>query len=238
MTRGAAVPPPCDHYPAIIFIFWVMLHAFFADLNNGEGTSIVNLLVPETYRRAGQKEHLHYINYLYDTSAEEADTMKTNSPGVIFTILTLCLLFLNVSGSFGADPAALAPGMDLLKAETAKLGPAKIEGSALYFGSTKMNGNYEIVDKIKAQFDITATLFVKKDDGFLRISTNVVKDDGNRAVGTVLDPNGQAIVAIRKGERFAGKVDILGKPYDTIYEPVRNEAGEIIGVYYVGLMVK
>jgi len=164
--------------------------------------------------------------------------MKANAPRLVFIILTLGLFFMNAAGSFAADQAALVKGMELLKTETAKLGPAKIEGSVLYFGSAKMNGNYEIVDKVKAQFDITATLFVKKDDGFLRISTNVIKDDGNRAVGTVLDPKGQAIVAIRKGERFAGKVDILGKLYDTIYEPVRNEAGEIIGVYYVGYMVK
>lgn len=164
--------------------------------------------------------------------------MKTNSHRVVFTIVTLGLLFMNAAGGFAADQAALAKGMEMLKTETAKLGPAKIEGSVLLFGSTKMNGNYEIVDKVKAQFDITATLFVKKDDGFMRISTNVIKDDGNRAVGTVLDPKGQAIVAIRKGERFAGKVDILGKLYDTIYEPVRNEAGKIIGVYYVGYLVK
>ncbi len=164
--------------------------------------------------------------------------MKACSPRGVSIILTFCLLLLNAAGSFAAGQDSLAKGMDLLKTETAKLGPARIEGSVLYFGSTKMNGNYEIVDKVKAQFDITATLFVKKDDGFMRISTNVVKDDGNRAIGTVLDPNGQAIAAIRKGERFAGKVDILGKPYDTIYEPVRNEAGEIIGVHYVGIQVK
>jgi hypothetical protein len=49
-----------------------------------------------------------------------------------------------------------------------------------------------------------------------------------------LDPNGQAIAAIRKGEVFYGVVDILGSQYDTGYEPIKSAAGEIIGVYYVG----
>jgi hypothetical protein len=156
---------------------------------------------------------------------------------VVFTILTLGLFFMEAAESFAADQAALVKGMELLKAETAKLGPARIEGSDLYFGDTKMNGNFAIVDKVKAQCDITATLFVKKDDGFMRVSTNVIKNDGNRAVGTVLDPEGPVIIAIRKGEPYAGKAAILEKLYNTIYEPVRNQAGEIIGVYYVGYIM-
>lgn len=31
-----------------------------------------------------------------------------------------------------------------------------------------------------------------------------------------------------------GVVDILGKQYDTGYEPIKNPSGEIIGVYYFG----
>ncbi|CAG9172613.1 hypothetical protein LMG23994_02449 [Cupriavidus pinatubonensis] len=60
------------------------------------------------------------------------------------------------------------------------------------------------------------------------------KDDGSRAIGTVLDPKGKAIAAIRGGGAFYGEVDILGKPYITGYEPIRDPGGKIIGVYYVG----
>ncbi len=120
-----------------------------------------------------------------------------------------------------------------MKAEAAKIGAPEIKEGKLYFGSTKINGNYELVDALKTKYNCTATFFAKKDDGFVRISTNVMKD-GNRAVGTVLDPNGTAIAAIKKGEAFYGVVDILGKKYDTGYEPIKNAAGEIIGVYYIG----
>ena len=33
-------------------------------------------------------------------------------------------------------------------------------------------------------------------------------------------------------------VDILGKKYEAGYEPVKNAAGETIGVYYVGFLLE
>lgn len=153
--------------------------------------------------------------------------------GLSFVVLvTLCSALAFAQADIGAK---LKDAMTMLKEETKKIGEPKIEGINLFFGSTKMNGNYAVVDEIKKKFDCTATLFVKKSDEFMRISTNVIKDGGNRAVGTMLDPKGKAIEAIVKGDSFQGIVDILGKPYDTIYEPIRNAASETIGVYYVGI---
>lgn len=153
-------------------------------------------------------------------------------------MVMLIVLVLVTGGTFTAmaeteHSAKIKEAMTVMKDKAAKLGDPRADGTALFFGTTKMNGNYEIVDSLKAQFGCTATFFVKKGDGFIRISTNVLKD-GNRAVGTQLDPNGPAIAAIRKGEVFYGVVDILGSQYDTGYEPINNAAGDIQGVYYIG----
>jgi hypothetical protein len=130
-----------------------------------------------------------------------------------------------------------------LKAKTAELGVPKIEGKgpiagrdapALYFGTTKMNNFFGVVDEVVKENGGTATLFVKAGDEYVRVATNVKKDDGSRAVGTVLDPNGPAIAMIKKGEAFYGEANILGKPYITGYEPIKDASGNIIGVYYVG----
>lgn len=104
----------------------------------------------------------------------------------------------------------------------------------LYFGDEAIPASFGIVDQLKDIMGGTATLFVKRGDEFVRVSTNVMKADGTRAMGTKLDPNGPAIAAIRRGEAFYGVVDILGKPYITGYDPIRNAAGEVIGIYYVG----
>jgi hypothetical protein len=134
--------------------------------------------------------------------------------------------------------AQVKEAMKEMIAEAGKLGTAKLEGTALLFGSTKMNGNYALVDSLKEKHKCTATFFAKKGDGFVRVATNVIKDDGSRAVGTVLDPKGPAIAALSKNEAFYGVADILGKQYETGYEPIKTAAGEIIGVYYIGFLLE
>ena len=134
--------------------------------------------------------------------------------------------------------------MAALKAATAKLGAPKVDGteavsgksaSTLYFGTTKINNNFEIVDAIVKEHGGTATLFAKTGDEYVRVSTNVPKPDGSgRATGTILDPAGKAIVNINKGEAFYGEVTILGVPYITGYEPIKDASGKVIGIYYVG----
>jgi hypothetical protein len=160
----------------------------------------------------------------------------------IKSMALLSIIGLMIGGAFTAKAetefsARIKEALTVMKADATKLGEPKVDGSSLLFGTTKMNGNYQLVDDLKAKFDCTATFFVKKDDGFVRISTNVLKN-GNRAVGTPLDPKGAAIAAINKGEAFYGVVDILGSQYDTGYEPIKNAAGETVGIYYIGFPLK
>ena len=68
------------------------------------------------------------------------------------------------------------------------------------------------------------------------MTTNVKKDDGSRAVGTLLDPNGKVIVNIRKNEPYYGEANILGKNYVTGYVPIHDAAKKVIGIYYVGYL--
>ncbi len=156
-------------------------------------------------------------------------------------MLLLFVFGLVMVGAGAAMAAEVSPkiktAMTAMKEEAAKLGAPKVDGASLLFGSSKMNDNYDLVDSLKAKFGCTATFFVKKGDAFVRISTNVMKE-GKRAVGTPLDPSGPAIAAIRQGNAYYGIVDILGKLYDTGYEPIKNAGGEIIGVYYIGYLME
>jgi diguanylate cyclase (GGDEF)-like protein/PAS domain S-box-containing protein len=137
--------------------------------------------------------------------------------------------------------------MRLLKDVNGKqLGSPALGGVAVVGGRTLPNlllggqpqaNRFELVDHVASVIGGTATLFVKSGSDFVRVATNVHKRDGSRAVGTVLDPGGKAIAAIRAGQPFYGVVDILGTPYITGYEPMRNAAGDIIGIWYVGRQV-
>lgn len=127
--------------------------------------------------------------------------------------------------------------MSAMKTDSEKLGAPKVEGDALFYGTTKMNGNFELVDSLKSRFGGTATFFVKKGNDFVRVTTNVMKD-GARAIGTKLDPSGPAMAAIRQGNDYYGIVDILGKLYDTGYAPIKTSKGETIGIYYFGYLLE
>lgn len=143
-----------------------------------------------------------------------------------------------------ADPAAdVQAALQRLKSKAATLGAPSVRGEdtvagktvpVLYFGRTKINGDFSLVDGVQKEVGGTETLFVKSGGEFVRVSTNVKKDDGSRAVGTILDPKGKAIAAINKGEAYFGEADILGHPYTTGYEPIRDASKGVIGIYYVG----
>lgn len=155
----------------------------------------------------------------------------------------VALLFVLQAAAFSQEAQSVQTAMQTLKTKTAALGAPEIRGQdsidgkavpALWFGSTKINGNFDVVDVVQKEQGGVATLFVKSGEDYVRVSTNVKKDDGSRAVGTVLDPNGKAIAAIRKGQGYYGDADILGKSYVTGYEPIRDAKGQVIGIYFVG----
>ena len=136
--------------------------------------------------------------------------------------------------------------MHVLKEKTLNLGSPVINGNivvkdksvpGLYFGGELINNNFTVVDKVKELLGGTATLFVKSGNEFVRVSTNVLKDDNSRAIGTVLDPNGSAIKSINSGDAYYGMVEILGKFYLTGYEPIKS-GSEVIGIWYCGYPIQ
>ena len=140
-----------------------------------------------------------------------------------------------------AQDARVAKLMAALKDKTTKLGAPKIDGTdlvegrdapALYFGSTKMNNNNSVVDTVVDR-GTAATLFVKSGDDYIRVATNVsARMGGGRGLGTIL--TGAPLESIKAGKAYYGKASVLGTPYVSGYEPIKDASGGTIGVYFVG----
>ncbi len=97
-----------------------------------------------------------------------------------------------------------------------------------------LNNNYDILDKFnKATKGGISTIFAKSGDNFLRVSTSVTKADGSRAVGTMLDKSGQAYKNIMNKDRYIGVVNLFGRNYMSVYDPI-IENNEVIGILFVG----
>ena len=151
-----------------------------------------------------------------------------------------------------AQEARTAASMAALQDKTAKLGAPKIEGTeevgsrsvpVLYFGSTKMNNDFTLVDEVAKEGGpgMMVTLFVTAGHQqeqhtplkeYVRIATTVRLPDGRRAVGTVM--GSPALESIKAGHPYFGEVEVLGRPYITHYEPIKDASGETIGAYFVG----
>ncbi|MCB8838637.1 methyl-accepting chemotaxis protein [Aurantimonas sp. VKM B-3413] len=106
-----------------------------------------------------------------------------------------------------------------------------LENGTLYAGFQPLNDFFTPVDRIKQLVGGTATVFM----GDKRVSTNVMKPDGGRAVGTVLAKGPVYDAVLRDGKPYRGEADILGTSYFTAYDPIKNSKGETIGVLYVGI---
>ena len=79
-----------------------------------------------------------------------------------------------------------------------------------------------------------ATVFARKGDDFYRVTTSLKKEDGSRAVGTMLDKGHPAYPLLLKGDTFVGKAKLFGKYYMTKYTPIKDGSGKVIGSYFVG----
>ncbi|MDA3920070.1 MAG: methyl-accepting chemotaxis protein [Salinisphaera sp.] len=107
----------------------------------------------------------------------------------------------------------------------------------LMHGQTALNLSYETLDRFTAETGATATLFVRHGEDFVRVSTSVKKQDGLRAIGTVLDRSHPAYRLLLSRRSYTGYATIFGTQFMTVYTPLWDAQGRVIGVRYVGLDV-
>ncbi|EJK99015.1 methyl-accepting chemotaxis protein [Pseudomonas fluorescens Q2-87] len=111
---------------------------------------------------------------------------------------------------------------------------AGVQTPGLSLGSEVLNNNFKEVDDFKVMTAGVATVFVRSGDDFIRVSTSVSKQDGTRAIGTVLDRAGPAYGPVMSGQSYIGRALLFGRFYMSQYTPVRDSSGKIIAVLYVG----
>jgi methyl-accepting chemotaxis protein len=97
--------------------------------------------------------------------------------------------------------------------------------------------DYRIVDRATSYVGGTATLFVYDDASqqFVRRTTNVKKENGDRAVGTQLAADHPAQAILRRGQAYKGPAMLFGRRFYTAYQPVFDATGKVIGIVYVGI---
>lgn len=145
--------------------------------------------------------------------------------------LTDALLSQQVQSSMKLLQQRIQQRGDVSQGPIVQVGSAQV--ADLLIADQPQANQFQLVDELTAITGGTATLFSRDGDKFVRISTNVVTNN-QRAVGTLLAPDGAAVKAVLQDKPFYGAVDILGNPFITGYEPLRNAQQQVIGIAYVG----
>ena len=109
------------------------------------------------------------------------------------------------------------------------------------YGGKLLNRHFDLVDQVRdtvysgemyaGRHVGTATIF----QGDVRISTNVMTNDGRRAIGTRVSAEVNQRV-LGRGELWVERAFVVNDWYITAYEPIRNASGEVIGILYVGML--
>ena len=104
-------------------------------------------------------------------------------------------------------------------------------------GAADLNLDCSIPDRFTTQTGVTATIFVKSGDDFIRISTSIKKQDGERAIGTALSRAHPGYSRLTAGQSYTGYATLFGTQYLTQYDAIKDARGRVIGALYVGIDV-
>ncbi|QLA79817.1 methyl-accepting chemotaxis protein [Acidovorax sp. JMULE5] len=106
--------------------------------------------------------------------------------------------------------------------------------ATLAFQGVPINGDFEVVDRFsKDSMGAVATIFARTGDDFIRVTTSLKKQDGDRAYKTLLDRKHPAYELMNEGKTFIGRANLFGREYMTVYEPLR-EGNRTIGILFIG----
>ncbi|HRQ82674.1 MAG TPA: cache domain-containing protein, partial [Azospirillaceae bacterium] len=106
----------------------------------------------------------------------------------------------------------------------------RLADDALWIGDHRLDGDNATVDRFVGAVGGVATIF----HGDTRVATNIV-NEGKRAVGTKLAAGAARTAVVDQGKSYRGENVILGKTYLTAYDPIRDAAGGMVGILFVGV---
>ena len=82
--------------------------------------------------------------------------------------------------------------------------------------------------------ELAATIFSYDGKDFVRTQTTL-KEDGESAAGTKLDPNSAAYKALSQKQSYNGPATLFGKDYDAHYAPMVGADGKLTGALFVAV---
>ncbi|MDP4077416.1 methyl-accepting chemotaxis protein [Acidovorax sp. A1169] len=169
--------------------------------------------------------------------------------GLAIAVLTERNTRAQLISSVGDTAQSVAQSLDAADNTNRELVQLTMKGFQRYFDATMhldeatgelrsygalVNEDYGSVDKFANETGGIATVFARKGEEFMRITTSVKNDKGERQQGTPLARIDPAYAAVSKGEPYTGVTVVGGKPYMGHYLPTKDGAGKVTAVLFIG----
>src|SRR5450830_753988 len=122
-------------------------------------------------------------------------------------------------------------GQVSLNGETVDMGGKPVPVMLLH--GRQVNLDNSVVDEFSQLTKSSTTVFVRSGDDFMRITTSLKTEQGQRANGTALDRQHPAYPLALQGQPFVGLVSLFGRQYMTRYDPLKDTAGKVVGLTLV-----
>ena len=150
--------------------------------------------------------------------------------------------------SVGDTTQSVAQSLDAADATNRELVQGAMKGFQRYFEPTMqldegaeelrsygalVNEDYGSVDKFANETGGIASVYMRKGDGFVRITTSLKGPDGKRPLGQMLESRA-VLDKVRKGEPYVGRMVVGGKPYMGYYLPAKDAAGKVVALLFIG----
>jgi len=173
------------------------------------------------------------------TSAMLTERAKSNVANSLHGISNTVEVFNNAMTNEASSFARLfASSFESGKFSLDTANPIDIAGKptpALLHGGKALNLDFSVPDKFTNETGVIATVFAASGAEFVRVSTSLKKENGERAVGTQLDHAHPSYPLLRNGQGYIGLATLFGKQFITQYDPIKDGAGNVIGVLFIGL---
>ena len=86
-----------------------------------------------------------------------------------------------------------------------------------------------------AQTKLDASILSYDGKDFVRTQTTLMKEDGQSAANTKLDPDSAAYKALVEKHSYTGPATVFGRDYQANYAPLMNKNGQLTGALFVGV---
>ncbi len=122
-------------------------------------------------------------------------------------------------------------------------GTAGAAGGGWFVPNYESGSPTPIIDETAGLIGGTCTIFqrINETGDMLRVATNVIGKDGKRAIGTFIpavEDSGSKnpiIESMLAGKPYTGRAFVVDSWYVANYTPLKDEAGKLIGMSYVGI---